>query len=605
MKKFNEQFNRITKLMLSLSLIALMVFVSSCKEEDDMPPVILPTENIMEIVDKTASVSTLKAAIDAAGLRATLSGPGPFTVFAPTNDAFDQVDADVLAYLLATPAELTKVLTYHVVSGNIMSGDLSNGEVETLNNGEKVSVDLSSGVMINDAKVTTADVEATNGVIHIIDKVLIPGNLDLSGQPKSIAEIAIGTESLSSLVAILSLPGLSDILAAAADDMGTLTVFAPTNDAFAAVLNALGLSSIDEIPESVLLDIVKYHIVGSVAKSTDLAATTYETLNGESVSVDLSDGVKVDGAKVVLADVEATNGVVHVVDAVLLPSLYKSALGTVVEVPLFRKSYTTLVGALVKAELVETLLMDGPYTVFAPDNAAFEAAGITSLDGLSKEDLTPILLYHVLGAKVLSTGLPSDGIVSTIGGSKFFLSLGDQVYINGSSMITGVDIEKSNGVIHTINKVLMPPTETVASIAVALANAQDAEFTTLVSLLSDINQVDILAALDNEEGTFTVFAPTDAAFAEIAAVTGTLSAAQISKVLTYHVIASRVYSTDLADGIEPATVNGETLKVNINDGAVTLSDKDMNNMDATVVQVNVNGINGVIHVIDKVLIPTL
>ena len=348
MKNLNEQFNRLIKFMLSALLIASTVFVSSCNEEDEMPPETLPTENIMEIVDKTASVSTLKAAIDAAGLRATLSGAGPFTVFAPTNDAFAEVDADVLAYLLATPEELTKVLTYHVVSGNVMSGDLTNGDVTTLNNGETLTVDLSSGVMINNANVTMADVEATNGVIHVIDKVLIPENLDLSGQPKSIAELAIGTESLSSLVAILSLPGLGDILAAAADDNGSLTVFAPTNDAFATVLDALGISDISEIPENVLLDIVKYHIVGAVAKSTDLQATTYETLNGESVTVDLSDGVKVDGASVVLADIEATNGVVHVVDKVLLPSLYKAAVGTIVEVPLFRKSYSILTAALVK-----------------------------------------------------------------------------------------------------------------------------------------------------------------------------------------------------------------------------------------------------------------
>ena len=292
----------------------------------------------------------------------------------------------------------------------------------------------------------------------------------------------------------------------------------------------------------------------------------------------------------------------------LLPSLYKSALGTIVEVPLFRKEYSTLTAALVKAELVDTLLGDGPFTVFAPTTAAFEAAGITSLDGLSKEDLTPILLYHVVGGKVLAADLPSDGVVSTLnsgGFDKFFLSLGDMVYINGSSMITAVDIEKSNGAIHTIDKTLMPPTETVVAIASALANAQDAEFTTLVSLLSDINQLDILAALDDEEGTFTVFAPTDAAFEEISAVTETLSSEQISKVLKYHVIGARIYSTDLSDGVEPETLSGETLKVNISDGAVTITDKDANNMDATVVQVNVNGINGVIHVIDKVLIPTL
>lgn len=606
MKNLKNQFEKYPRFFFMALVIGLTLFATSCEKDDDTEPA--PANDIMQIVDLNAGVSTLKAAIDAASLRATLKEEGPFTVFAPTNDAFAALDPTVVAYLLATPAELTKVLTYHVVSGKVMSGDLTAGTVGTLN-GENVTVDLSNGVKINDATVTAADVEAKNGVIHLIDKVLLPENLDLSGMEMSIAELAIGNANLSSLVAILSLPGLSDILAAAADDNATLTVFAPTNDAFSAVLNALGLSSIDEIPENVLLDIVKYHILGSVAKSTDLESKGYETLNGESVTVDLSSGVKIDDANVALADIEATNGVVHVIDAVLLPSLYKSALGTIVEVPLFRKSYSTLTAALVKAELVSTLLTDGPFTVFAPDNDAFEAAGITSLEGLSKEDLTPILLYHVLGAKVMSSGLPADGIVTTLnsgGYDKFYLSLGTNVYINGSSMITAVDIEKSNGVIHTIDKTLMPPTQTVVEIAVALSQAAEgAEFTTLVSLLSQIEQLDILAALDDEDGTFTVFAPTDAAFAEISEVTSGLSSAQISEVLKYHVIGSRIYSTDLLDGVEPATLNGQTLKVNISDGAVTITDKDNSNTDATVIQVNVNGINGVIHVIDKVLIPSL
>jgi transforming growth factor-beta-induced protein len=609
MKRLSKQFNKMTKFLLPVLLLGTMLFVSSCKDDDDDEPDMMPTDNIMQIADGTASLSTLVAAIDAANLRATLSGTGPFTVFAPTNDAFAAVDADVLAYLLATPAELTKVLTYHVVSGKVMSTDLTSGSVNTLNTGQSVTVDLSSGVMINDANVTTADVEASNGVVHIIDKVLIPANLDLSGMVPSVADAAIATPELSTLVDILSLPGLSDILAAAANDDAELTVFAPTNDAFAAVLTALGLTSIDEIPESVLLDIVTYHIVGSVAKSTDLQATTYETLNGESVTVDLSSGVKIDGATVTTADIEVSNGVVHIIDGVLLPSLYTSALGTIVEVPLFRKEYSTLTAALVKAELVETLLGDGPFTVFAPNNAAFEAAGITSLDGLTKEDLTPILLYHVVGGEVLSSGLPSDGVVTTLnagGFDKFFLSLGDMVYINGSSMITAVDIQKSNGVIHTINKTLMPPTQTVVEIAVALSQATEgAEFTTLVALLTSAPQEAVLNAISDENGSFTIFAPTDAAFEEISAVTATLTDAQISTVLSYHVIADRIYSTDLADGVMPNTVAGQTLTVNIAEGAVTISDKDETNTDATVIQVNVNGVNGVIHVIDKVLIPTL
>jgi transforming growth factor-beta-induced protein len=173
-------------------------------------------------------------------------------------------------------------------------------------------------------------------------------------------------------------------------------------------------------------------------------------------------------------------------------------------------------------------------------------------------------------------------------------------------MITAVDIQKSNGVIHTINKTLMPPTQTVVEIAVALSQATEgAEFTTLVALLTSAPQEAVLNAISDENGSFTIFAPTDAAFEEISAVTATLTDAQISTVLSYHVIADRIYSTDLADGVMPNTVAGQTLTVNIAEGAVTISDKDETNTDATVIQVNVNGVNGVIHVIDKVLIPTL
>jgi transforming growth factor-beta-induced protein len=608
MKILAKQFNKMTKITMLTLVVSLMLLGSSCNN-DSSDPNITPTQDVMQVADATSNLSTLVAAIDAASLRATLAGSGPFTVFAPTNDAFAAVDADVLTFLLATPAELSKVLTYHVVSGKVMSTDLSSGPVNTLNTGQSVTVDLSSGVKINDASVTTADVETTNGVVHIIDKVMIPENLDLSGMLPSAAEAAIATSELSTLVSILSLPGLSDILAAASDDDAEITVFAPTNDAFAAVLTALGLTSINEIPESVLLDIVTYHIVGAAALSTDLEATTYETLNGESVTVDLSSGVKINEASVSSADIEVSNGVVHIIDGVLLPSLYASALGTIVEVPLFRKDYSTLTAALVKAELVETLLGAGPFTVFAPNNAAFESAGITSLDGLTKEDLTPILLYHVVGAKVLSSGLPSDGVVTTLnsdGGDKFFLSLGETVYINGSSTITGVDIEKSNGVIHTIDKTLMPPTQTVVEIAAALSQAdENPEFTTLVGLLTSTPQEAVLNAISDEDGSYTIFAPTDAAFAEISAVTATLTDAQVSTVLSYHVIADRIYSTDLTDGVMPNTVADQTLAVNIDEGTVTIADKDDTNVDATVIQVNVNGVNGVIHVIDKVLIPTL
>lgn len=622
MKNIISKFNFTGRYLTMLLALTFTTILVSCDDDDDTmePPVNLPSMSIMEIVDATEDVSTLKAAIDAAGLRDALNGDGPFTVFAPTNTAFtafSMANPGVLEYLLANPDELAKVLTYHVHSGNATSADLVEGPLNTLN-GQDVEIGLTGGVTVNDASVTAADVLATNGVIHLIDEVLVPDNLeipenlDAMGMQNSIADIAIATPDLSSLVAILRLTGLSDILDAAANDNAEITVFAPTNDAFAAVLTALGVSSIEEIPEAVLLDIVKYHIVGSVALSTDLASQDYPTLlEGESVTVDLSNGVTVDGANVIIADVEASNGVVHVVDAVLLPSLYKSALGTIVEVPLFRKSYSILTAALVRAELVTTLLGDGPFTVFAPDDAAFGEIGINApadLDGLTDERLTEILLYHVVGDKVLASQLPEDGVVTTLnanGADKFFLSLGNNVFINGKTQITAVDIEKTNGVIHTINRTLIPPTETVVEIAVALSSADNPEFTTLVSLLTDPAQSGVLAAISGD-GPYTVFAPTDAAFAEISDVTATLTDAQISEVLKYHVVAARVYSTDLSDGLAPATVNGQTVTINIGDG-VTITDTETALMtaDATVIDADVNGTNGVIHVIDKVLVPVL
>ena len=611
MKQINLNLKNFKRLFLSMIVGVAIVSASCEKEEEPVTPDPMPdpVAKIMEIVDSNDDFSTLATAIDAADLRATLNGVGPFTVFAPTNAAFEQLDTDVLNFLLSNPAELAKVLTYHVVSGKVESKDLSNTNVATLNESLTVAIDISNGVKVNNATVTTADVNADNGIIHIINQVLVPENAMIEDEmKKTITQLAAETESLSTLVSILSLPTLEPLLTAASSTESELTVFAPTNDAFAAVFNALNISDISEIPESVLYNIVAYHIVGSKAMSSDLSNGMYETVNGESVTVDLSNGVMVDNANVSAADIEASNGVVHVIDAVILPSLYNSAVGTVVEVPLFRKEYSMLTEALVTAELVETLLGDGPFTVFAPNNDAFMNAGITSVSGLTKDDLTPILLYHVVGAEVLSSGLPQDGIVGTLnsaGFNEFYLSQGSSVYINGTSMITGVDIVKGNGVIHTIDKTLMPPSQTIVDIAVSLSQATEAEFTTLVALLTDPAQAAVLEAVSDENGSFTLFAPTDAAFAEISSVTSTLSNEQISNVLTYHVIPSRIYSTDLADGINAQTLNGQALGVNINGSTVTISDMDMSNMDATVVNVNINGTNGVIHVIDKVLIPQL
>ncbi len=603
MKNLKKQFNTYSKLMLSMLMVASLLMATSCKDDDDPEP---PKSNtIVDVAKSNPELSTLVNAIVAANLVDALSGTGPFTVFAPTNAAFAKLDPTTLNTIISSPTLLTALLQYHVVSGKVLSTDLTSGMVNTLLSGQQIDVDVSGGVTLNgSSKVTTADVDADNGVIHIVDEVLIPEDF----VAETIVQIAASDPNFSTLVAILSLPELSDLLAAANDPTSDLTVFAPTNEAFANLLAALGKTSLDELPISLVKEIVQYHILGGAVMSSELTnGSDVETLlPGETVAVNITDGVKINDSNVIAADVKAINGVIHGIDAVLLPSFVTSAVGTISEVILFDPNYTILVAALRKAELLETVSTTDNLTLFAPDNAGFIAAGITSLEGLEKEDLTPVLLYHVLGAKVLSTQLPADGMATTLSNDqKIYLGyLTNSVIINGLTTITAVDIEKGNGVVHKINRTLVPPAPNVVEIAAALAdNGDDSEFTVLVSLLTSDSLADVLSALVAAEN-LTVFAPTDAAFEAIAEVIPTLNLAQVTKILKYHVATARVFSGDLQNGQTIPMLSGETLKVNISGGGVSLTDKSMGD-DANVVEVNIQGSNGVIHVIDKVLLPTL
>lgn len=158
---------------LFLASVALVVLVSFNAQAQD--------KNIVELAVGTESLSTLVTAVKAAGLVETLSGKGPFTVFAPTNDAFNNLPDGVLEMLLKpeNKDKLTAVLTYHVVASKVMSTDLKDGMKAGTVQGDKISVDLKSGVKINDANVAKADIKASNGVVHVIDKVILPPSLKL------------------------------------------------------------------------------------------------------------------------------------------------------------------------------------------------------------------------------------------------------------------------------------------------------------------------------------------------------------------------------------------------------------------------------------------
>jgi len=269
---------------------------------------------------------------------------------------------------------------------------------------------------------------------------------------------------------------------------------------------------------------------------------------------------------------------------------------TIAEYAVSDANFSILVQALTKAELVGALNGTGNFTVFAPTNAAFNALfaelGISGIADLSKETLTPILLYHVLGTEAKSSMI-SSGYYNTLSPAQgSYLSLkvdvASGVKLNKTTSVTAVDVDVKNGVIHVIDKVLLPPTV----VDQALANDN---FTILVQAVVKAGLAEVLSGT----GPFTIFAPTNAAFEALFATLGIsgiadLTAAQLTPILTYHVVSGNVLSTQLSAGTVQ-TLNGPI--------SVTLSPAPAINTNSKIVATDVQGSNGVIHVIDKVLLP--
>lgn len=320
MKKFIALF-------ISLMLIAMTSVVA------------LPSEDIVDTAIG-AEFDTLVAAVQAAGLEATLRGEGPFTVFAPTEEAF----ADLLAALDVTAGELLahprlkEVLLYHVVPGQVVAADVQDAisgsgtdsfsTTTALELGEELTFTFGDdGILINDTvNIIDTDIFATNGVIHVIDAVLVPEAFFIEFD--TVVDIALSDDNFSILVAALQTAGLVEALQGA----GPFTVFAPTNDAFLALLDALDITAEELLGQSELAKVLLFHVLSGKVFSGDITnGLTAPTLNdnleltfglaSEPVGGLAGLGVFINGdVEVVAADIEALNGVVHVIDGVLIPS---------------------------------------------------------------------------------------------------------------------------------------------------------------------------------------------------------------------------------------------------------------------------------------------
>jgi len=604
-------------------LCSLFIF-TNCGDDDNVTTPTPETPNAVDFAAADENFSALVAAVTKAGLAPTLSGDGPFTIFAPTNAAFQDLldsNADWNSLDDIPNDVLTTVLTYHVVAGDVKSTDLSNGYVESLSAtpydaNASLYVNIDNGVTINGTTtVIAADNNVSNGVIHAVDKVILPPN---------VVTFATSNPAFTSLVAALTRTGLMTDFVAALSGEGPFTVFAPTNDAFQALLDSNpDWSALEDIPVEALEDVLKYHVTGAGnVRSTALVdGQEIPTLLGEPFNIDLSNGAAIvtpaNTANIILTDVQGQNGVVHAIDAVLLPSAFASAQEpNAVQFAQANPDFSILVDAVVKAGLAETLSGAGPFTIFAPTNDAFVALlnsndAWSSLDDIPVDVLTSVLTYHVVSGDVRSTDL-STGYVSTLSGTPFdantmtskYINIDNGgVQINGSTNVTSADNVVSNGVIHVIDEVIMPAN----IVTFATSNPM---FSTLVAALTrDDLSVDFVSALSGE-GPLTVFAPTNDAFQALLDsnmdwnALADIPASVLESVLLYHVTsAGNVRSTDLSNGQSvPTLLTDNSFLIDLS-GATPAITATSNN--ANIVATDVQATNGVIHVIDTVILPQL
>ena len=588
------------------------------------------TEDIPTNAAATGVHDSLVAALTQANLVATLQGTGPFTVFAPTDQAFADAGIDLTTFDTDEEiATLADILTYHVVSGKVMSSDLTDNAAVDAINGDKLAFTVGSEVKVNGATVTGADVETSNGVIHVIDKVLMPP-----------VDVYVSDGSMTS-------PYYQFFTDSAATNAMT-EIDITKNYKFQRVNNPsthpfyISDSGYATEASSELL------IAGD-------GSITEGISNDESFTVFFREGFTVEDTLSYFCTVHSS----MFADFTLTTSAVPGDIPTVAS---STGIHTALVAALSQANLVTALQSEGPFTVFAPTDQAFTDAGIDLTTFDTDEEiatLVDILTYHVYSGAVPSSAVTDGLAVTMFNGDKASFAVGtDGTVTIGDATVTGADVQTSNGIIHVIDKVLMPPagdicytmvshtivpgatnlicnsymyvedytvggqtitgcyntvTHAVSDISAAECGAYmwtpavnlavTAAATTIhTSLVAALTAADLVTTISGDT-EYTVFAPSDDAFAaagiDLDSFDTPEEIAVLTDILLYHVVAGTTLSTDLAEGTTTvAAANGDDLTIQVANGAVMVGTGMAN-----VTLADVPASNGVIHVIDQVLMP--
>uniref|UniRef100_A0A8C5BAX0 Periostin, osteoblast specific factor b n=1 Tax=Gadus morhua TaxID=8049 RepID=A0A8C5BAX0_GADMO len=536
-------------------------------------PAVAPIENVYGTLGTIKATST-QSYSDSAKLRAEIEGSGSFTFFAPSNDAWDALD-EVSALVSNVNIELYNALHYHMANKRFLTKDLKNGMVVTsMYNDLGLHINhYSNGVVtVNCARIIHGNQVATNGVVHVVDRVV-------SSVGNSIAEVLDVDDDLTTLTNMARDAGLMEKLG----EPGQYTIFAPTNEAF----DKLGSDVLERImsDKDVLKALLNFHLLNTVQCSEGIMlGTSYETLEGNSIEVGCDgDSLTVNGIKMVMKkDIVTTNGVIHLIDQVLMPDSAKEVM------ELLGPSQSTFGDLVGELGLSEALRAESAYTLLAPFNAAFT----DEVMDIDQSELKIILENHVLKSKVLLGQLYNGQLLETIAGK--FLRVfvyRTAVCIENSCLVRGSK-EGSNGAIHQMRILMKPAEKDMYEILM-----EHGGYKIFLSLVESAGLTDML----RQDGDFTLFAPSDKAFrgvsqSDLAILTGDLNA--LRTILLYHFNNGVFIGGGLEGGVTNLlkSLQGSNLRV-------LFANNSMQVNTVKVPESDVMATNGVVHFIDSILYP--
>uniref|UniRef100_H3CX37 Periostin n=1 Tax=Tetraodon nigroviridis TaxID=99883 RepID=H3CX37_TETNG len=538
-------------------------------------PAVAPIDNVYATLGTLHATSTQRYS-SMAGMREKLEGMGSFTIFAPSNDAWTELDSATRNSLEGNVnTELRNALHYHMANRRLLTKDLKNDiTVPSMYNKLGLYINhYSNGVVtVNCARIIHANQVATNGVVHVIDRVI-------SGVGKTIKDVLDEKDELSSFSAAALASGIMDKLGRP----GHYTLFAPTNEAFENLSPGHLERMMDE--KDVIAALVNYHLLNSAQCSEAImAGSVFETAEGSTIEIGCDgDSLTVNGIKMVLKkDIVTTNGIIHLIRRVLIPDAAKEGLELLGDSQMKFSNMVSEVG------LAAAMRPKTEYTILAPVNTAFSNE-VTSTD---RNLLRTILENHILKLKITLSELYNGQLLETLAGKLLRVFIyRTAVCIENACMLRGSK-ESSRSALHIMRSIIKPADKSIYQLLI-----KDGRFKIFLSLMEVAGLTDLL----KQEGSYTVFAPTDEAFdgltrEDLALLKSDVNTLRI--ILLYHFSNGIFINGGLEGGVTNMlkTLQGNNLRVFFVNNTIQVNSVDVPTSDLMAT-------NGVIHVVKNVLYP--